>query len=150
MDPLLQFLLALAVILVATKGAGYLSTRLGWPAVLGELLVGLILGPTVLDMLHWPMFGDEHLGEILSHLAHLGVLFLMFITGLEVDFEAMIRAGQPAVLAGVMGVVDDENRILGDLTLSHVLRYLLNLTAGGTNRHEAPGPTPVGSLCQTQ
>ena len=44
------------------------------------------------------------LGENLSHLAHLGVLFLMFIAGLEVDLEAMARAGRPAVLAGVLGV----------------------------------------------
>lgn len=105
MDPLLQFLLVLAIIVVAAKGSGYLSTRLGQPAVLGELLVGLILGPTVLDMLHWPLFGGEHLGEILNHLAHLGVLFLMFMAGLEVDLEAMMDAGQPAMLAGIMGVV---------------------------------------------
>ena len=105
MDPLLQFLLALAIIVLAAKGAGYLSTRLGQPSVLGELLAGLLLGPTLLDMLHWPVFGDEHLGETLSQLAHLGVLFLMFIAGLEVDFEAMVRAGRPAVLAGILGVV---------------------------------------------
>lgn len=105
MDPLLQFLLALAIIVVAAKGSGYLSTRLGQPAVLGELLVGLILGPTVLDMLHWPVFGDAHLGETLSHLAHLGVLFLMFIAGLEIDIEGMMRAGRPAVLAGIAGVI---------------------------------------------
>ncbi len=45
MDPLVQFLLALAIVIVAAKGSGYLSTRLGQPGVLGELLVGLILGP---------------------------------------------------------------------------------------------------------
>jgi Kef-type K+ transport system membrane component KefB len=101
----MQFLLALTIIVIAAKSSGYLSTRLGQPAVLGELLVGLILGPTVLDMLHWPVFGDEHLGEILSHLAHLGVLFLMFIAGLEVDLKAMVHTGRPAALAGIMGVV---------------------------------------------
>jgi Kef-type K+ transport system membrane component KefB len=105
MDPLLQFLLALAIVVIAAKGSGYLSTRLGQPAVLGELLAGLILGPTVLDMLHWPVFGDEHLGETLSHLAHLGVLFLMFIAGLEIDVKGMMDAGRPAVLAGLMGVI---------------------------------------------
>ena len=105
MVPLLQFLLALAIIIVAAKGAGYLSTRAGQPAVLGELLTGLILGPTMLDMLHWPVFSDEHLEETLRHLAHLGVLFLMFIAGLEVEFEAMRLAGRPATLAGIMGVV---------------------------------------------
>jgi Kef-type K+ transport system membrane component KefB len=105
MDPVLQFMLALAIIVVAAKGSGYLSTRLGQPAVLGELLVGLILGPTVLDMLHWPVFGGGHLGETINHLAHLGVLFLMFIAGLEVDLEAMVRAGRPAVLAGITGAL---------------------------------------------
>jgi Kef-type K+ transport system membrane component KefB len=105
LDPLLQFLLALSLVIAAAKAAGYVSTRLGQPAVLGELLAGLILGPTVLDMLHWPMFADPHLGESLSHLAHLGVLFLMFIAGLEVDIAAMTAAGRPAVLAGFLGVL---------------------------------------------
>jgi Kef-type K+ transport system membrane component KefB len=105
MDPLLQFLLALVIIIVAAKGGGYLTNRLGQPAVLGELLIGLILGPTVLDMLHWPLFSDQHLGETLSHLSHLGVLFLMFIAGLEVDLMEMLSVGRPAVLAGIMGVV---------------------------------------------
>jgi len=105
MDPLLQFILALVTIVVAAKGSGYLSNRLGQPAVLGELLAGLMLGPTVLNILHWPIFGDQPLGESLSHLAHVGVLFLMFIAGLEVDLESMSRAGRPAVLAGVLGVL---------------------------------------------
>lgn len=67
MDPSLQFLLAVATIIVAAKSAGYVSTRLGQPAVLGELLVGLALGPTLLDMLHWSVFSDPHLGVPLSH-----------------------------------------------------------------------------------
>ena len=87
------------------KGSGYLSTRLGQPAVLGELLAGLVLGPTLLDMMHWSVFDDPHLEETLYHLAHLGVLFLMFVAGLEVDLEAMARSGKPAVLAGVLGVI---------------------------------------------
>ncbi len=105
MNSLLQFLLALALIILAAKASGYLSVRLGQPAVLGELLIGLILGPTALNMLHWPVFAGGHLGETLRHLAHLGVLFLMFIAGLEVDLEAMRRAGRPAVWAGTLGVL---------------------------------------------
>ncbi|HEY63002.1 MAG TPA: cation:proton antiporter [Caldilineae bacterium] len=104
MDLSLQFLLALAIVIVAAKGAGYLSTRLRQPAVLGELLAGLILGPTVLDMMHWPVFSDGYLEAILRQLAHLGVLFLMFIAGLEVDLKAMTSTGRPAVFAGIMGV----------------------------------------------
>lgn len=105
MDPSLQFLLALALIILVAKASGYLSIRLGQPAVLGELLAGLILGPTVLDMLHWPIFGSEHLALSIQEMAHLGVLFLMFVAGLEVDVGTMLRAGRPAILAGVAGVV---------------------------------------------
>ncbi|MCH8094280.1 MAG: cation:proton antiporter [Chloroflexi bacterium] len=105
MDPFLQFLLAVALIVAAAKTAGYLSTRLGQPAVLGEILAGLALGPTVLDMLQWPLFSDPQLGETLSHLAHLGVLLLMFIAGLDVDLRSMTKAGRPVMLAGVLGVL---------------------------------------------
>ncbi len=104
MDPLLQFILALAIIITVAKTSGYLSTSLGQPAVLGELLAGLILGPTVLNMLNWPVFDDPHLAETLSHLADLGVLLLLFIAGLEIDLDAMAQAGRPALLAGTLGV----------------------------------------------
>ncbi len=104
MDPLLQFMLLLAIVLVAGKGAGYISTRLGQPSVLGGLVAGLILGPTVLDILHLPLFEGSNVGETVEQLAHLGVLLLMFAAGLEVDFEAMVRAGRPALLAGILGV----------------------------------------------
>jgi len=107
MSPLLQFLLALALIILAAKVSGYVSTRMGQPAVLGELVIGLILGPTVLDMFHWNMFASQegHLGEMFYDLAQLGVLLLMFMAGLEVELRAMRQAGRPAVLSGVLGVV---------------------------------------------
>jgi Kef-type K+ transport system membrane component KefB len=49
----------------------------------------------MLNMLHWPFFTDEHLGETLSHLAHLGVLFLMFIS----LFIALIGGGSSGTIA---------------------------------------------------
>ena len=63
--PFLNFIAAISIIIVIAKASGYVSTRLGQPAVLGELIAGIILGPTVLDMLHtWPVFSeDEHLAE---------------------------------------------------------------------------------------
>jgi hypothetical protein len=94
MDPLLQFILALAIIVVAAKGSGYLSNRLGQPAVLGELLVGLVLGPTVLNMLHWPTFGDQHLGENLSH--HTCLAFRQSVRECSPRFR--LRIGQAGLL----------------------------------------------------
>ena len=78
---------------------------MGQPAVLGKLPIGLNLGPTVLNMLPWPLFSDQHLGETLDHLSHLAFLFLMFIAGLEVDLEDMLSTGRPAVIAGAKGVL---------------------------------------------
>jgi len=105
MDTFLQTLLELALIVFAAKAAGYLSVRLGQPAVLGELVVGLLLGPSLLNMGHWPLFGSEQLREIISTLAHLGVIFLMFVAGLEVDLGMMAQTGRIAVIAGVSGVI---------------------------------------------
>ena len=104
-DPLMQFLLALIVIITIAKSSGYLSARLGQPAVLGEILAGLVLGPTVLNMLHWPIFSSPYVGESIGFLAQMGVLFLMFIAGLEVDFSSMLKAGRPAFFAGTLGVI---------------------------------------------
>jgi len=104
-DLLLPFTLTLAIVVIAAKASGYVSVRLKQPAVLGELLIGLLLGPTLLDMLHWPLLGAGHLEETIHQLAHLGVLFLMFIAGLEVDLDTMFQTGRPAVLAGSLGVV---------------------------------------------
>ena len=105
MESSLQFTLALALILFAAKAGSYVSTRIGQPAVLGMLVTGLILGPSGLNVLHSPLFSDSELQPTLQHLAHLGVLFLMFIAGLEVHLPEMKRSGKPAVFAGVLGVV---------------------------------------------
>ncbi len=101
----LAFALALGLIIAAAKLGGYLSNRLGQPAVLGEILSGLLLGPSLLNMLHWPVFEhSEHLSAVLEHLAFLGVAFLMFLAGMEVELEALARAGKPAVWTGLLGV----------------------------------------------
>lgn len=104
-DHTLSFLLLLALVILAAKAAGLLSTRLGQPAVLGELLVGLILGPTAIDLLSRPPFDSPYLAASLADLAQLGVIFLMFIAGLETDLAEMRRAGRVAIVGGTLGVV---------------------------------------------
>ena len=104
---LLNFLAAVVIILIAAKLAGYASIRIGQPSVLGELLVGIILGPTVLNMLGaWPLLGgDEHLAASLTLFAEIGVILLMFLAGLELDLRDLLRSGRVAGLAGMLGVV---------------------------------------------
>ena len=58
MLPFLQLVFALAVIIVAAKLGGYLSQRLRQPTVACKVLMGPILGPSLLNLLQWPMFTD--------------------------------------------------------------------------------------------
>lgn len=106
MSPFLQLALTLPIVIMSAKLGGWVSVRLRQPAVLGELLAGLILGPTVIDLIHQPFFTDpKALGEVVLDLAEIGVVFLMFVAGMEVDLREMTRAGRVAVLGGVLGVV---------------------------------------------
>jgi Kef-type K+ transport system membrane component KefB len=102
----LQLTLALAIIILAAKAGGYIAVRLRQPAVLGELLVGLILGPTIVDLVHLSFVGNPALlQEEISDLASLGVVFLMFMAGLEVELDEMLHAGHASLLSGTLGVV---------------------------------------------
>lgn len=102
---ILPLLAALALIIAAAKLGGWVSGRLRQPVVLGELLVGLILGPSLLGVFNQPYFEAAHVTEALIEFGELGVIFLMFTAGLEVQVDDMRRAGRPAVWAGVLGVL---------------------------------------------
>lgn len=102
---LLPVFLAVALLLAAAKLCGDLSIRAGQPAVLGELLAGLILGPSLLNLLGLPVFAGTNVGETVHVLGQLGVLFLMFSAGLEVELSEMRASGRPAVFGGTLGVV---------------------------------------------
>ena len=103
----LQVLVLLALVIAAAKAAGAAANRIGQPAVFGEILVGLLLGPTLLDILAWPLFaeGREQLAPLIRDLAEIGVLLLMFVAGLETDLVEMRRVGTVAFWAAFGGVV---------------------------------------------
>lgn len=103
----LQLLLLLAIIIFVSKIAGHLSQRfLNQPVVFGEILAGLLLGPTVLNIFGWPIFTqpNEWLSSEVQSLAHIGVLLLMFIAGLETDIAQMRRVGRVALITALFGV----------------------------------------------
>jgi Kef-type K+ transport system membrane component KefB len=104
---LLPLLLTLAILVACAKLAGAFVVKLGQPAVLGELLAGLLLGPTALDLLHLPLLNDPsgNTAATLSQLAQLGVVFLMFAAGLETELTDLRQSGRPAVLAGLFGML---------------------------------------------
>lgn len=95
-DPSL-FLINVTVILIFTKWGGMISKRLGMPSVLGQVLMGIILGPSVLRLLRPDIFLDE--------VGQLGVIFLMFLAGLDTEIEQVKKVGSRSVLIAVGGVV---------------------------------------------
>ncbi len=94
-------LLTLAGILVAAKLLGEVAERVGQPAVLGELLAGVLLGSSALGLI--PASGP--IAEIITVLAELGVLVLLLEIGLETDLREMRRVGGSAVAVASVGVV---------------------------------------------
>lgn len=136
MSVFLQLAFLIAVILLAAKAAGYLSVRLGQPSVLGELLVGILLGPSLLNLLHLPFIEGEVLGETISELGELGVLLLMFIAGLELHLDELTRNTKVSAFSGILGVIapvalGTGTALLFDFSLDSAL--FLGLTLGATS-----------------
>ena len=105
MPNLLQLLLILVIIVLGSKLAGALAVRFGQPAVFGELLSGLILGPSFLNILGWGTFSDPTLHVTVKDMAELGVIFLMFLAGMETDLGEMRKVGLAATLGATGGVL---------------------------------------------
>lgn len=102
-EAVVEVALALTVILVAAKLGGDLAVRVGQPAVLGELLAGVVLG-------NLRLVGLDGVGFIATSpsvdlLAQLGVLLLLFEVGLESTVGQMLRVGPSALVVAVVGVV---------------------------------------------
>lgn len=106
MSPFLQFSLAIAIVITLAKLGGYFSSLIRQPTVLGELLIGVLLGPSVLNLLHLPFFTESHLlEEVLQLMAEIGVLLLMFVAGLELHLSDLVRNTKVSALGGILGVL---------------------------------------------
>jgi Kef-type K+ transport system membrane component KefB len=93
-----RFLLLLATILVSAKVLGELAERFGQPAVIGELVAGVLLGPSVIGFVD-PTLPALHL------FAEIGVILLLFTIGLETDLKRLLSVGGAAFTVAVVGVV---------------------------------------------
>ena len=96
-----DFVLVLIAILLFAKVFGEGAERIGQPAVLGELVAGLVLGGSVLGIV--PTTGA--MGEIIHLLAEVGVAILLFEIGLETDLKEMFRVGPASTGVALAGVV---------------------------------------------
>ncbi len=93
----------LAVMLLAGKFSGEAAERVGQPAVLGELIAGVLLGGSVLGVI--PTGPESELSEVVKILAEIGVVILLFEIGLETDLKALFRVGRAALAVALVGVV---------------------------------------------
>ena len=92
-----SFLLVIAVILLSTKLFGLLSQRVHMPAVVGALVAGILLGPSC--------FGLIEETDFLLKTSEIGVIFLMFLAGLDTDLEELKKTGLASFVIAVIGVL---------------------------------------------
>jgi Kef-type K+ transport system membrane component KefB len=111
-DPIAPTLLSLIAILAVAKLSGELFERLKMPAVLGELLAGMILGNLILINAGWNFLEPlratpvtEGWAVIVDGLARLGVIILLFEVGLESTVKGMMKVGPSSLLVAVLGVI---------------------------------------------
>lgn len=92
-----EVLTDLFVVLLAAKLGDEVFKRIGQPAIIGEILGGVLIGPSV--------FGLVEVGEVIEVFAELGVVFLLFWVGLETRLSEMRAVGSTAVSVGIGGAV---------------------------------------------
>ena len=93
-----ELLIALLAIFAAAKIFGELAERIGQPAVLGEMIGGIVIGVSGLHLI------DAH-NPVLHLLAELGVLLLLFLIGLETDIRRLMSVGGASLAVATAGVV---------------------------------------------
>lgn len=119
MDSVLNFVLALAIIIFATKILGLVFRKLGLPQVLGFIVAGILIGPAIFgDFLGWSLIdiGNNPAGGLvsltpenggstaLSIFSKIGVLIIMFISGLETDLVELKKTGFVSTVIACVGV----------------------------------------------
>lgn len=92
-----KYLLDIALILLSTKLLGLITRKFNLPQVVGALIAGVILGPSVLNILQETDF--------ISMMAELGVIVIMFTAGLESDITQLKNTGKDSLIIATFGVL---------------------------------------------
>jgi Kef-type K+ transport system membrane component KefB len=107
-DPLSRLLLQIIVIVLVTRSVGTIFVRCGQPAVLGEVLAGILLGPSLLGWV-WPeaagfLFPKESLG-VLKLFSQIGVCLFMFVVGLELEVSHLRQKARTAIMVSHVSIM---------------------------------------------
>ena len=119
--PLSLLLLQIATIVVFSRLLGFLFTKIGQPLVIGEIIAGIILGPSLLGFF-WPgisnfLFQPDSLPN-LQFLSQLGLILFMFIVGLELDVQLLKNKAHTAVVVSHASIIFP---FLGGVSLAYFL-----------------------------
>lgn len=117
-------ILQILTILIAARVLGEIASLLGAPSVIGELIAGIIIGPSLL--------GWVEINDVILILAEIGVILLLFEVGLETDVGKLLATGRKAVVVAVGGFITP---LAMGFVVGHYLfdqSFLVALFVGGT------------------
>jgi len=122
LDPFQILLLDISLALILSKVLGYLFERVEQPAVIGEIIAGVILGGSVLGIFIPTTIVNFELPAFVDF-AHIGIMFLLFTSGMEIELNRIKEAGKIATTSAIGGVI-------GPL----ILGYLVGIAFGYTTK----------------
>jgi Kef-type K+ transport system membrane component KefB/mannitol/fructose-specific phosphotransferase system IIA component (Ntr-type) len=104
------FLLSLSVILFFARGFGELLRYFKQPIVIGEIIAGIILGPTILGTIFPGTFNSlfnqsEEVVTALNGITLLGVVMLLLVSGIEIDLSLVLRQSRAAIVISLLGIL---------------------------------------------
>ncbi|NDC25151.1 MAG: hypothetical protein EBZ49_13645, partial [Proteobacteria bacterium] len=125
MNSLIQILLALSVVIITAQAMGAFFHLLGQPLVIGEVVGGIVLGPSLLGK-YFPQIQETVLPvsslPFLGIIAQLGVVFYMFVVGLELDLKILKKSGHTTLAISHASIIFPF--VLGTFLALHIYKEL--------------------------
>ena len=105
----ISFLVALLALVVVGRLLGEAMNRIGQPSVMGQLLAGILLGPSALgvvlpDLQQWLFAASKEQASMLDAISQFGILLLLLLTGMETDLKLVRKVGKTAISISLTGV----------------------------------------------
>ncbi|MBS1730168.1 MAG: cation:proton antiporter [Bacteroidetes bacterium] len=106
----LNFLIIVTIVLISARFLGEICRKLKQPVVIGEIIAGIIIGPSVVGTLFPNFFHQIFLSQprafgAFDGLANIGVILLMFVAGIEVDLKQIVKQGKQAASISILGIL---------------------------------------------
>ncbi len=93
---IMEIILPILIILVCAKISGEIFARMRQPPIIGEMMAGVVLGPSILKLMSPEMNGIDILAE-------LGIFFLLFLGGMQINLASFREYSRPAIFIAIMG-----------------------------------------------